>query len=41
MMNKLFCVLCCAVELALEAGVPTNIHALNLLHQLVDDTPQL
>ena len=26
----------CAVELALEAGVPTKIHILNLLHRLVD-----
>ena len=39
----------CAVELALEAGVPTKTHVLNLLHRLVDgktdnvariDTPQ-
>jgi hypothetical protein len=32
----------CAVELALEAGVPTKTHILNLLHRLVDgkaDTP--
>ena len=38
-----------AVELALEAGVPTKTHVLNLLHRLVDgkttngpniDTPQ-
>ena len=26
----------CAVELALEAGVPTKIHVLNLLHRLID-----
>jgi hypothetical protein len=26
----------CAVELALEAGVPTKIHILNLLHRLID-----
>jgi transposase len=26
----------CAVELALEAGVPTKTHVLNLLHRLVD-----
>jgi hypothetical protein len=39
----------CAVELALEAGVPTKTHILNLLHRLIDgkadnvariDTPQ-
>ena len=39
----------CAVELALEAGVPTKTHVLNLLHRLIDgktdeaksvDTPQ-
>ncbi|MBB1493099.1 IS21 family transposase [Paracoccus sp. MC1854] len=39
----------CAVELALDAGVPTKAHVLNLLHRLVDgkttggppiDTPQ-
>ncbi len=38
-----------AVELALEAGVPTKTHVLNLLHRLIDskttngpniDTPQ-
>ena len=29
----------CAVELALEAGVPTKTHVLNLLHSLVDGTP--
>jgi len=29
----------CAVELALEAGVPTRTHVLNLLHRLVDGTP--
>ena len=29
----------CAVELALEAGVPTKTHVLNLLHRLVDGTP--
>lgn len=28
-----------AVELALEAGVPTKTHILNLLHRLVDGTP--
>jgi hypothetical protein len=26
----------CAVELALEAGVPTKTHILNLLHRLVE-----
>src|SRR3546814_4869118 len=26
----------CAVELALEAGVPTKTHILNLLHRLID-----
>ena len=26
----------CAVELALEAGVPTKTHVLNLLHRLLD-----
>lgn len=26
----------CAVELALEAGVPTKMHILNLLHRLID-----
>jgi hypothetical protein len=26
----------CAVELALEAGVPTKTHVLNLLHRLTD-----
>jgi len=26
----------CAVELALEEGVPTKIHILNLLHRLID-----
>jgi hypothetical protein len=39
----------CAVEMALEAGVPTKTHILNLLHRLIDgkvekvariDTPQ-
>jgi transposase len=29
----------CAVELALEAGVPTKTHVLNLLHRLVDECP--
>jgi hypothetical protein len=29
----------CAVELALEAGVPTKTHILNLLHRLIDDKP--
>lgn len=29
----------CAVELALEAGVPTKTHILNLLHRLVDGKP--
>jgi hypothetical protein len=28
-----------AVELALEGGVPTKTHVLNLLHRLVDGTP--
>lgn len=27
----------CAVEMALEAGVPTKTHVLNLLHRLVDE----
>ena len=26
----------CAVEVALDAGVPTKTHILNLLHRLVD-----
>jgi len=26
----------CAVELALEAGVPTKTHILNILHRLID-----
>jgi transposase len=29
----------CAVEMALDAGVPTKTHVLNLLHQLVDGKP--
>jgi hypothetical protein len=29
----------CAVELALEAGVPTKTHVLNLLHRLIDEHP--
>jgi transposase len=29
----------CAVKMALEAGVPTKTHVLNLLHRLVDGTP--
>ena len=29
----------CAVELALEAGVPTKTHVLNLLHRLIDKKP--
>jgi len=29
----------CAVEMALEAGVPSKTHVLNLLHRLVDGTP--
>jgi hypothetical protein len=29
----------CAVELAIEAGVPTKTHVLNLLHRLVDESP--
>jgi transposase len=29
----------CAVELALEAGVPTKTHVLNLLHRLIDERP--
>ena len=29
----------CAVEMALEAGVPTKTHVLNLLHRLMDGTP--
>ena len=28
-----------AVELALEAGVPTKMHVLNVLHRLLDGTP--
>ncbi|MDC7684369.1 IS21 family transposase, partial [Asticcacaulis sp. BYS171W] len=28
-----------AVELVLEAGVPTKTHVLNLLHRLIDGTP--
>ena len=28
-----------AVELALEAGVPTKTHILNLLHRLIDRKP--
>ncbi len=28
----------CAVELALEAGVPSKTHVLNLLHRLIDKT---
>ena len=28
-----------AVEMALEAGVPTKTHILNLLHRLVDGKP--
>ena len=31
--------LLCAVELALEAGVPTKTHILNLLHRLIDNKP--
>lgn len=27
----------CAVELALEAGVPTKTHVLNILHRLIDE----
>ena len=29
----------CAVEMALESGVPTKTHILNLLHRLVDGKP--
>ena len=29
----------CAVEMALDAGVPTKTHVLNLLHRLVDGKP--
>jgi len=29
----------CAVEMALEAGVPIKTHVLNVLHRLVDGTP--
>lgn len=29
----------CAVELAIEAGVPTKTHILNILHQLLDGKP--
>jgi len=28
-----------AVELALDAGVPTKTHVLNVLHRLLDGTP--
>ena len=28
-----------AVSMALEAGVPTKTHILNLLHRLIDGTP--
>ncbi len=31
----------CAVEMALEAGVPTKTHILNLLHRLTEATPDL
>lgn len=35
----------CAVELALDAGVPTKTHVLNLLHRLIDkkqtDLPEI
>ena len=30
---------CAAVEMALEAGVPTKTHVLNLLHRLIDGKP--
>lgn len=29
----------CAAELAIEAGVPTKTHILNILHRLLDGTP--
>jgi hypothetical protein len=29
----------CAVEMALDAGVPTKTHVLNLFHRLLDGTP--
>jgi len=29
----------CAVDLALDAGVPTKTHVLNLLHRLIDERP--
>ncbi len=29
----------CALELALEAGVATKTHVLNLLHRLIDERP--
>ena len=29
----------CAVEMALEAGVPTKTQVLNLLHRLIDESP--
>jgi len=29
----------CAVLLAVEAGLPTQTHVLNLLHRLLDGTP--
>ena len=31
----------CAVELALEAGVPTKTHVLNILHRLLDGKPDM
>ncbi|RZA10337.1 MAG: IS21 family transposase, partial [Proteobacteria bacterium] len=32
-------VVLCAVDMALEAGVPTKTHILNLLHRLIDGKP--
>ena len=32
-------VVLCAVKMALDAGVPTKTHVLNLLHRLLDGTP--
>jgi len=33
-------VVLCAVNMALQAGVPTKTHVLNLLHRLVDALPR-
>ena len=34
-------VVLCAVDMALEAGVPTKTHILNLLHRLIDGKPMV